>query len=689
MLISVRWLHNYIEGDPVEVEALEDALTRAGFPIESREELAGGDTLLDVEVTSNRGDCLCHLGLAREAAAAMGRSLREPELPFNPMTGPAGEGERAGDAATIRNLVPEECPRFTARVIRAVRVGPSPDWLRRSLEAIGVKSINTLVDLSNFVLFEMGQPTHLFDLNALAGRRLTIRMAEAGERVAALDDKEHRLTPQDVVIADDERVVSIAGVIGGRDAAVGQRTTDVLLEAATWRPMSVRNTSRRLKINTDAQKRYERVVDQRQIDAAAARLAALILEHAGGTLLPGVVAQPDALPEPARVRMRAARCRDLLGVPVETGRMAERLGAIGIAAEVDADADALDCAIPGNRPDLRREVDLIEEVARTHGLDALPIHPRIEVEVKPTQRDRVALREMAHALTGAGFYETVTFSFVTREEAAAFMPGGLRTVAVDEQRRRGAPALRPSVIPSLLHCRKANQDAGVLRPGGLRFFETAAVYAEDEAGESVEHRNLALLADAPSAQEGVRGIRAAIEAIARTLGGVHAKVDLEPSPPHCAAFREDAYAQVRVNGVRCGYMALLARSSLDAQDIQTPQAACELNLNALVALYPPRSTVTPLPAFPAIERDLSIVVEEGVAWSQVASTIERLDPALLTGVGFVGAYRGKQLGAGKKSITLRLRFLDPTRTLRHEEVDPQVEAVVQALTRTLGAALRA
>jgi phenylalanyl-tRNA synthetase beta chain len=689
MLISVRWLSEYLDGGAPSVEALEDAFTRAGFPIESREELPSGDTVLDVEVTSNRGDCLCHVGLAREAAAALGVALKAPAAPFDPMTGPAGAGETASDACTIDNTVPHECPRFTARIMRGVTVGPSPDWLRTRLEAIGVKSINNLVDLSNYLLFELGQPNHLFDLDTLAGARLTIRHAKQGEKVVGLDDKEHELRPEDVCIADGERVVSIAGVIGGRPTAVSAKTTNILLEAATWTPASVRRTSRRLKITTDAGRRYERLVDQRQIDACAARLAHLITEVAGGVVLPGVVVTPDALPARATVRMRAQRCRDILGIPVKSTRMAECLGAIDIETRIDMAADALDCTIPANRPDLTREIDLIEEVARTNGLDELPILPTIAVEVKPTQQDRIALRELAGALTGAGFYETVTFSFVTHEEAAAYMPRGLKTVAVDEERRKGAPALRPSPIPSLLRCRKANQDAGVERPGGLRFFETAAVFAQDEAGKSVEHRNVALLADAPDAQEGVRAMRSAVEAAVRTLGGIHATLTVEVCPSHCPAFRDDAFVRLFVNGVGAGYMGLVAQAQLDAHDVRTPQVACEINLNALLALYPPRATVTPLPAFPAIERDLSVVVDESVSWAQVAGVVETVDPALLTGVAFVGAYRGKQVGAGKKSLTLRLRFLDPSRTLRHEEVDPQVEQVVSALAGELQAALRA
>ncbi|MFG0257917.1 MAG: phenylalanine--tRNA ligase subunit beta [Phycisphaerales bacterium JB043] len=678
MNISVRWLMEYLDGPAMGVDEVCDALTRAGFPIEEATSLESGDTLLDVEITSNRGDCLCHVGLAREVSAVTGRALRVPAV--------AGVG--SGDIGfSIDIRVPELCPRFTAQLIRGVAVGPSPDWMRERLEAVGVKSINNVVDASNYVLFELGQPSHCFDLAKIEGAGFVVRMAQKGERVVALDDEEHELVEDDIVIADGSGVVSIGGVIGGKPTSVTKSTTDILVEAATWSPVHVRNTSRRHKIVTDSGHRYERIVDARAIDSARTRLVSLLLEIAGGELVDGVEDVGNEPQAQTRIALRPARCERILGIEILPERMCSHLRALDI--EADPSGDTIECVVPVNRPDLVREIDLIEEVGRIEGFDSLPIHDSFGVSLRPTQRDVQGLREMSRILTGAGFYETVTVSFVTHDEATRYMPGGLDVLAVDEERRKGAPALRPSGIASLLHCRKANQDGRVERPNGLRFYETTAVFAETPDGQTIENRNLCLLADAPDAQEGLRLITGVIESLVRSLVGAGARVELAPSTPHCGVFREDGFAGVSIDGAHAGYVGVLADEECDRYDLTVGQVACEIGLGALLGGYPPKASVVRPASYPSIERDLSVVLDEGVRWEALRSAVLSSEPALLTGIEYVGTFRGKQVGAGKKSVTMRLTFQDETRTLRHEEVDPQVEAAVGALQSAVGAVLRA
>jgi phenylalanyl-tRNA synthetase beta chain len=671
---------DYLSGEPLGADEVSAALTRAGFPIEDTRELSGGDTLLDVEITSNRGDCLCHVGLAREVAAVTGRELRLPACP----NGDASAGE-AGFA--VDNQVPELCPRFTARVIRGVRVGPSPDWMRERLEAVGIKSINNIVDASNFVLFELGLPNHFFDLGRLKGDALTVRMALPGESLEALDDETHKLHGDDVVIADGSVVVSIGGVIGGKPTSVRESTSDILVEAATWSPVHVRNTSRRHKITTDSAHRYERIVDPRALDMPASRLVSLLCEVAGGEPASGRVDEGAAMKKPTELTLRPARCARILGIEIPSERMCTHLGALDIAAS--GKGDEIECVVPVNRPDLRREIDLIEEVGRIEGFDTLPIYESTETRLRPLQRDVRALGELSRVLTGAGFYETVTFSFVTRDEATRYMPAGLEVITVDEERRGGAPALRPSGIMSLLHCRKANQDGRVERPGGLRFYETTAVFAEDAQGNTVERRNLCLLADAPDGQEGLRLLTGVLGLAVRSLVGLRAKFGAEPSVPHCGVFREDGYAGVSIDGEHAGYVGLVGDEECERFDLATGQVAAEISLDALLTKYPPAASVEKPPAFPSIERDLSVVLDEGIRWEAMRSAVRSSKPEMLTGIEYVGTYRGKQVGDGKKSVTMRLRFQDATRTLRHEEVDPQVAIAVESLRRTVKAELRA
>ncbi len=687
MRISIVWLNRSLAGADRSATEVSAALEKAGFPIEDWVDLPNGDVVLDVEITSNRGDCLSHVGLAREVAAASGGELKLPEIPFDPAIGP-GSKTRAESVISVENQATEVCPRFTARVIRGVRVGPSPAWMVEALEAIGQRSINNIVDVSNYVLFELGQPTHTFDLNTLAGQKIVVRFAQDKEKLVALDGREHTLAARDLVVADAERAVSLAGVIGGEETAVTEKTTDVLLETATWDPVTIRTSARRLRITTDAGHRFERIVDPHTIDYAGARCAALILEVAGGELLEGAVDSGRPLKDKTSISFRPSRCERILGVNIPAPAIVEHLHALEVETDSAVDSDTIQCQTPWHRPDLLREIDLIEEVARINGLDQIPINEKMNVEVQSMQLDERAMQELASVLTGLGLFETVTFSFVKLSDAALFMPTGLEVMKVDEERRSGEPALRPSVIPSLLRCRKVNQDAGANISGGVRLYETASVFAQTEDGKTVENRNLALLIDAPDAQQGWCDLRGVIEACAHAMGSSTAKVTVEPAPPVFKACRPDAHARVFINGKPAGYMALLTDETLASFDLKAPVAVAEINLSALTEMYPPASSVEPLPAFPAIERDLSVLVEESVRWGDIENAVREITPPRLERVDFAGVYRGKQVGAGRKSVTLRLRFRDPQRTLRHEEVDPEIDRVVSVLKDKFAATLR-
>ncbi|MDL1905732.1 phenylalanine--tRNA ligase subunit beta [Synechococcales cyanobacterium CNB] len=692
MELSIRWLNRYLEPAHAAADEVEHALTNAGFPIESRRATPAGDTVLDVEITSNRGDCLSQVGLAREVAAVTGRRLVMPTW-VEPR-----RGEPADGYLSLENRVPEACPRFTAQVIRGVKIGPSPAWMTDLLESLGQRPINNVVDVTNFLTFELGHPSHVFDLRSLAGGRLIIRWAKEGEKLSTLDGKDRTLRADELVVADAERAQSLAGVIGGAESEVGASTTDVVLEVATWEPAVVRRAARRLGIRTDASHRFERGVAPAELDFAARRAAALIVEVAGGMLCSGMLDEGRPLPPARSIRFRPSRARALIGVDVPDAEQARLLKSIGIEAE--GGGDALTCVPPPFRLDLEREVDLVEEVARLHGLDSVPVRDWMPVAVRPPQQRERALREMHAALEGLGFYEAVTFTFVSEDDAAPFMPPGLRMVRVDDERRKAEPVCRPSALPSLLGCRRANRAAQVARPGGVRLYEWSANFAEIDGpgARTVENRNLALLMDVPTAgskatheelQAGLRAIRGVVETIAARLGGEGAAVRLAASSPYAAAFRADAFADVLIHGERIGSVGLLADAVLRQHDLDHPIAAGDLNLESLLGLFPPRASIRPLPAFPPIDRDLSLLVPERMPWDRVRSLVEGANLPLLESVEFVGTYRGKQAGAGRKSVTLRLTFRDPARTLRREEVEPQVSGLIDRARAELGAELRA
>ena len=714
MLASVAWLNRCLDPGDLTPEEAVRLLEAHAFPIEGSEALPTGDTQLDVELTSNRSDCLCHLGLAREIAAVSGRSLVVPEA-----LSASGPG-RIDEHTSVENMVPDRCPLFTARLIRGVKVGPSPAWLVEALESIGQRPINNIVDVSNFVLHAIGHPNHAFDLNTLAERRLIVRHARKGEQVEGLDGHTHKLVETDVVVADAERAQSIGGIVGGVPTSVTEKTTDVLLEMATWDPIMVRRSARRLGISTDAAYRFARTVDARDLAWASAICAKLMLEVAGGEVVGGsgetglisVGAPLEPLPV---VELRVARCEHILGIPVDPARMVELLEALSIRV-LETRAGVLRCEIPPCRAhDLTREIDLIEEVARLNGFDRCAVAPTVQVNLDIAHPEAWQARENAMAiigrtLAGLGFYETVTFSFVQESEALALLPEGMRALKVDEDRRPGAPFLRPSLMPSLLAVRKANQHARVEPVGGVRLFETASVFAEADDGkvhrrQTHERRSLGLLMDVTGAkperaealQGAFRTMRGALSRVVTALGGVDASIAARPADAPGALKGEPA-ARLEVmggahDGAALGWIAIVLRtgkgSLRSAFELDRPVVVAELDLDALIALYPPTSGSLELPAFPSIERDLSVVVDEQVAWAQIEQGVRDAKPALLEGVHYVGAYRASDLGAGRKSVTLRLAFRDPKRTLRHDEVDPQVEAVLASLRACVAAELRA
>lgn len=687
MDISLRWLNRYLSPDGAGADEVEHALTYAGFPIEERRELPGGDVFLDVEITSNRGDCLAHIGLAREVAARgdVQRSLALPEWKDPPA------GAAIGDTFSLENTTPEYCPRFTARLIRGVKVGPSPAWLVELLEAVGQRSINNVVDVTNWLTLEYGNPSHVFDLAKLAGHKLVVRWATENEKLTTLDGKARVLKADELVVADAERAQSLAGVIGGADSEVSDTTTDVVLEVACWNPVVVRRAIRRHNVRTDAGHRFERGVDPRTLDEASRRAAAMIVELAGGELAEGVLMEGGALPEPTMVDLRPSRCMALIGVDIPVSEMIEHLRSLEIEVE-QIDEDTLRCAMPPFRLDLTREVDLIEEVARAHGVDTIPIADALSVVIAHPQESERGAERLAGVLTGLGFYETITFSFVSPADAEPFLPQGLAAVSVDDDRRKAEPTLRPSLLPSLLACRKANRDAQVEVDGGIRLYETGSVFAEKD-GESVEFRSLALLMDVPGGakaddvQEGIRIMRGTIDEVVSALTG--SSVVIEPSKPTTPAWDPKAHATITQDGEHIGQMGLMHPSVLARYDLEHPVVFADVALDPLLQRYPPRAKVTALPAFPGIDRDLSLVVKEDVAWSTLASLVDAVRPAHLVGCSMMDIYRGKQVGAGRKSVTMRLTFRDASRTLRHDEIDPGVNSVIERAKADLGAEIRA
>ena len=686
MKISLEWLNEYLDR-PVDPEEAERLLTEQGFPVEEVDD--GSGSIIDIEVTSNRSDCLSHVGVAREIAAGSNRRLVLPDAQLGAVAPEAAGNVANDDAARVDNEATDLCPLYTARVIRSVQVGPSPSWLTRRLETVGLRSVNNVVDITNYVLFETGQPLHAFDMARLAQRRIVVRLARPGESFVAIDGSKHELDERALVIADDARPVAVAGVMGGQESEVGAQTVEILLESAIFDPLSVRRTSRRLKLASDSSFRFERGVDPLGVDAASRRAVALIRELAEGQMAGGVICAGSEPAAPSVVSMRVERCRALIGIDLDCETMVNLLERLGLKPRPQGDGQRIACTVPSYRLDLSREIDLIEEVARMHGLEQIAVNERIYIVARSVSSKVAARQCLGNVLTAHGFHETVTSTFLAPRHGDPFVPAGDTAVWVDESRRVGARVpqmLRPSLLPSLLVCRKFNKDVG---NADLHLFEAAATWTRRD-GHIAERQKLAMLSDAASSDDGVSGrqtsmrrMRGTVEELASNLGG-RGTMNFVPAK----ATRLEAAARIELNGREIGVAGFVDASLQNLFDLQAPVAVIEIDLAALLDPFPPSPQVVRLPRYPAVERDLSIVVDEKASWDDIQRLVWQVDSALLEDVCYLTIYRGSPVPAGRKSVSFRMVFRAADATLRHEQVDAHVGEVVERLKKQLGAKLR-
>jgi phenylalanyl-tRNA synthetase beta chain len=640
MKVPLSWLNEYVDAGNVAA-AIARALVGLGIGVEAVQ-----GEVLDLETTANRADLLSIRGVAREVAL-LGRD-RKPDPPVEI----AEAGAPGGVPIEVKD--PAFCPRYIGRVIRGVSTGPSPAWMRARLEAAGVRPINVVADITNYVMLECGQPLHAFDLAKLGGGKIVVRRAAENERMVAIDGKEYALTPADGVIADAARPVAIAGVMGGRDSEIGPATKDVLLESASFDGASVRRTSRRLGLRSESSTRFERGVDWETVEWASLRAARLLAELAGGKPAPGAVDVAKSAPKPITVTFRLDRVIRVLGCDLPANQIGDVLRALGCRIIDARNRRELAVELPVARRDLKAEIDLIEEVARIHGYDNIPVNLEIPLRVAkphPTDAARDAIRE---ALVGSGAFEVVTSSF---EDANA--PGRLPIRNPEGHVDR---TLRSSLEPALRAVLRTNEGSKEpLRP----IFEIAKTYRKCEP--EAAHHDPDLGADkAPFDERSVLGI-AAPSGAAEARGLVERVLERLQIP-----------CEVREGRVVAG--------THEAGTIAAgPEAAvAELDFALLAALARPVRKVRPHAPHPAVTRDVSMIFEERVRWAEVEGCVRAEAGPLLARVELFDIFRDKKVGSGRKSLAFTLRFLSPDRTLAGAEIDPLVDRVRAALKSKLG-----
>jgi phenylalanyl-tRNA synthetase beta chain len=658
---------------------------RVGTPLDTL--LGLPDTILEVNVTPNRPDALSHLGIARELAAITGVPVRIPKGL------PAGKGTLP---ARIDIEDTQRCPRYVARVIEGVKIGPSPLPVQERLRACGVRPISNVVDATNLALLELGHPLHGFDLEKLAGHRILVRRAREGEPLTTLDGKARKLSADDLVIADAEKPVALAGVMGGQTSEVGDATTRVLLESAMFEPAGIRRTSRRHALHTEASHRFERGLDEHTADAAANRCAELIVQLAGGRLLPGALDVYPAPREPAKVMVRPGRVSAILGVTVAHAEVDRWLRALQLTPVGDGR-----WSVPSWRRDLTREIDCIEEIARLRGYDTIPVkpHPAGVGETAAIEPQRRVTGQARAALSAHGFDEALNYSFLAEKDLAVVSPQKALRVANPLTTEQGA--LRTTLLAGLLRNVGHNLARGVR---DVRLYELGRVYlpepdARHPSGELAwpahEPRRLALVLTGARRAKSWNGggeaadffdLKGAVEDLLEAMGIAGARFQLAEHP----ALHPATASALLIEGKTAGVLGQVHPRV--AAHFEVPAESClsELDWEALLAHALALKQLRGVPKFPAVARDMAFVVDAAVPAEKLLEEIRAADSAkLLEHVALFDVYRGPPVPEGRKSVAFGLTLRAADRTLTDAEADALTAAVRDRLKSRLGAEIRA
>lgn len=691
----MSWLREFVDA-PADIDELAEKLTLCGFEVGAVEPVSGAprrpdggsDAVLDLEITTNRPDCLSVLGIAREVAAAYDTPLRMP-----PAAAPETEA-RAGSAVSVEIDAADLCPRY-AGAVAEVTVAPSPPWLARRLEAADVRPVNNVVDVTNYVMIELGHPMHAFDLDRLAGRRIRVRRARAGETVRTLDGADRTLDPEMLTIADAERPQAVAGIMGGAASQVSGRTRTIVLEAAWFDPLSVRRTSRRLGLATDASYRFERGADADAPPAAIRRARRLLADIGAGTPRGSLVDCFPAPPRPVEIRLRHARIGHVLGQTIDETFVAPvltRLGFEPTPAERDGGGAVWRVRVPAFRVDVGREEDLIEEVARHHGYDRIPTaFPALTRPPAAPGAWRARDRLVRRLLTGSGFFEAVTYGFVAEAAAHAVHPDRQDVVALRNPLSGRGAVLRPSLLPglvdSVVHNRRRERHDVRLFEIGSRFRrgdgETPAL------GIAVAGSAAAVHWSSPARPADLFDLTGVI---ARLCAGFGLEAEFEPLTVGHLAPGQSARVQVRTAAGRAvlgeaGRLdpAFAAARGMTGSD---PVYAAELDLRPLDPDAFERLRAAPVPRHPSTTRDISVEIDDTLPAARVRDTIRAVAGPALVDVVEIDRYTGSGVADGAVSLSLRLTFRAADRTLTDAEVQKSTDAVLRTLAESHGARQR-
>jgi phenylalanyl-tRNA synthetase beta chain len=687
MKISYNWLKEFVNFN-LAPRDLAERLTMAGLAVDGVEEHSG-DFVLDIDLTSNRPDCLSHLGVAREVAAISGELLQIPHTVTGQL---AGGLAKAKDVAAVEILNPDLCPRYTARVIKGVRIGPSPEWLVKRLEVMGQRSVNNVADITNYVMLELGQPLHAFDLAMLRGQRIIVRAARDGETITTLDGEERTLTSQMLVIADAERPVALGGIKGGEDSGITEKTVDVLLEAAYFTPTQIRATSKALGLSTEASYRFERGTDPEIVPVASARAAVLIAEIAGGKVLDGIIDVYPNKPRCRQITMRRSRYEALTGLPLQLAEAERILRSLEFEVEADVENDLLRTFAPTWRVDVSIEEDLVEEVARIAGYDTLITTLPGSAGAGAYLKGENGRRAARHVLTDLGFNEAISFSFVNAEADARLSDASASArLELQNPIDETAAHMRTTLLGGLLRALEHNFNHG---SRNVRLFEIGKCFLEIGEDRPKEIERLALICtgarnesdwQAASARVDFYDAKGAVESVAESLGLPPLEFAAVETVQHLHPGRA---ALISLAGNPVGSVGQLHPRVAAAYKFKQPVLMAELDFGAMLGADRAEVRYQPLPKFPTVVRDLALLIDTAAPMAAIERTVHQLGIPELVGFRLFDLYAGKDMPPGKHSIALSLRYRAPDRTLTDEEINSIHERIVSELTQTFSAEIR-
>ncbi len=688
MLFSSNWLARYVEL-PEETSHLAELLTRCGMVVEDIRSHSDG-ALLDLDIPSNRVDAMNHYGLAREIATARRSDLQAPEILVN-------ESDPATDQLTaiaIDDL--NGCPRYTARLIRGVKVEPSPQWLANLIESIGLRPLNNVADITNFVLWELGHPLHAFDFDQLVDHQIVVRRARKSESFVALDHIEHNLTSSDLVIADGQRPVALAGVIGGAETSITNDTVNVLIEGAWFDPATVRATAHRLNLHTDASHRFERSPAHDGMLLAIDRAASLIQEIGGGALSRGTVDVVGTLPEPVNTTLRQTRLKGLLGIEVPSSEVEEILTRLGFS--LAAKTGGYDVGVPSFRPDVTREEDLIEEVGRHNGYDRLPATLPVVRSIQDSGTPEIfGEQRLKQSLVAAGCREIMSSSLSSLLEQSGFVGQVEDLVSINNPISEELSVLRAHLVPGLLRAVAHNLNHGQT---SLRLFEVGRCFAGPLTDDGVtEYWSMAIALTGSQRRDHWKDVSTPVDFY--DLKGIVEHVTKQMAWPKwqwgagkSPGIDQSATALIR-NGaggnIPAGWAGRISADTAQTFDIDAEVWVVELNIDKPIGLPHPTTPYRPVSRFPGGSRDVALVLPEGSNYGVVETTVraaaaEAMLP--LAGITLIEIYKGDEIPPGHRGMTLRFTFRAADRTLTAAEIEAGQKKLVDTLSKKLGARQR-